>query len=85
MHIFIVHQYYLHKKGAGGSRWNQFAKYWAQGGHKVTVLAATVHYTTGKKHREYKGKFVVRLNSIPDSAKSVFNLIEHASKRLSLD
>ena len=60
MHIIVVHQYFLGKNDAGGSRWNQFAKYWAQAGHKVTVLAGTVHYTTGRKTPEYKGKFVVR-------------------------
>ena len=60
MHICIVHQYYLHKNEAGGSRWNQFAKYWAEAGHKITVLAGTVHYATGRKQPKYKGKFVVR-------------------------
>lgn len=60
MHILIVHQYFLTRKDGGGSRWNQFAKYWSQAGHKITVLAGTVHYATGKKQPEYKGKFVVR-------------------------
>lgn len=60
MHILIAHQYYLHKNDAGGSRWNQFAKYWAKAGHKITVLAGTVHYATGKKDARYKGKFLVR-------------------------
>lgn len=60
MHILVVHQYFLGKNDAGGSRWNQFAKYWAQAGHKVTVLAGTVHYATGRKTPEYKGKFIVR-------------------------
>lgn len=60
MHILIVHQYFLGKKGSGGSRWNQFAKFWSQKGHKVTVLAGTVHYATGKKQPEYKGKFIVQ-------------------------
>lgn len=60
MHIMVVHQYHLHKDDPGGSRWNQFVKYWSQAGHKVTVLAGTVHYATGKKRLEYKGKFIVR-------------------------
>ena len=60
MHILLVHQYFLGKKDAGGSRWNQFAKYWARAGHRITVLAGTVHYATGIKQPEYKGKFVVR-------------------------
>ena len=60
MHILLVHQYFLRKNDAGGSRWNQFAKYWSQQGHKVTVLAGMVHYASGKKAPEYKGKFIVR-------------------------
>jgi glycosyltransferase involved in cell wall biosynthesis len=60
MHILVVHQYFLSENDAGGSRWNQFAKYWARAGHRITVLAGTVHYATGKKQREYKGRFVVR-------------------------
>ncbi len=60
MHILIVHQYFLGKEDSGGSRWNQFSKYWSQEGHKITVLAGTVHYATGKKQPEYKGKFIVR-------------------------
>lgn len=60
MHILVVHQYFLGKDEAGGSRWNQFAKYWAQAGHKVTILAGTVHYTTGEKQAKYKGRFIIR-------------------------
>lgn len=60
MRILIVHQYFLRKSDGGGSRWNQFAKYWAAKGHKITVLAGTVHYGTGKKPAEYKGKFIIR-------------------------
>ncbi len=60
MHILVVHQYFLGKNDAGGSRWNQFAKYWAQKGHKITVLAGMVHYATGNKEEKYKGKFIVR-------------------------
>ena len=66
MHILIVHQYFLHKEDAGGSRWNQFAKYWAQQGHRITVLAGMVHYATGKKHPEYKGKFFVTEHEGPN-------------------
>jgi len=60
MHILVVHQYFLGKDDAGGSRWNQFAKYWAEAGHHVTVLAGTVHYATGKKQPQYKGRFLTR-------------------------
>ena len=60
MHILIVHQYFLGKDDAGGSRWNQFAKFWAAKGHKITILAGMVHYATGKKPAEYKGKFIIQ-------------------------
>jgi glycosyltransferase involved in cell wall biosynthesis len=58
MHILVVHQYFLGKDDAGGSRWNQFSKYWSQAGHKITVVAGTVHYATGKKLPQYKGNFI---------------------------
>lgn len=60
MRILIVHQYFLGARDAGGSRFNQFARYWAEAGHDVTVLAGTVHYATGRKDRAYKGRFIVR-------------------------
>ena len=65
MKIAIIHQYFLGKNDAGGSRWNQFGRYWAQAGHEITVLAGTVHYATGRKHRRYKGRFVVREREHP--------------------
>jgi len=60
MNILIIHQYFLEKQGAGGSRFNQFAKYWSNKGHKVTVIAGTVDYATGNKDKRHKGKWVVR-------------------------
>lgn len=65
MRILIVHQYFLGKDDAGGSRWNQFAKYWAAAGHEITVLAGTVHYATGDKPPRYKGRFIVREEESP--------------------
>jgi glycosyltransferase involved in cell wall biosynthesis len=65
MRILVIHQYFLGKGDAGGSRWNQFAKYWAEAGHEVTVLAGTVHYATGTKDPRYKGRFIVRQREGP--------------------
>ncbi len=65
MKILIVHQYFLGKTDAGGSRWNQFAKYFAQAGHEVTILAGMVHYAKGTKEPQYKGKFIVREEEQP--------------------
>ena len=59
MRILLIHQYFLSDTDAGGSRWNQFARYWAQRGHEVTVLAGMVHYAKGTKAPRYKGRFVV--------------------------
>jgi len=60
MKILVIHQYFLEKEGAGGSRFNQFAKYWSKAGHQVTVIAGTVDYQTGKKLEKYKGKWIVK-------------------------
>ncbi len=59
MHILVVHQYYLRPDEAGGSRWNEFARYWAAAGHRVTVLAGMVHYATGRKHPQYRRRLLV--------------------------
>lgn len=60
MKILLIHQYFLGKEDPGGSRFNQFVKYWEELGHEVTVVAGTVHYATGKKEEKYKGKWVVQ-------------------------
>ena len=60
MRILIIHQYFLGAGDAGGSRFNQFARYWTEAGHDVTVLAGTVHYATGRKPEAYRGRFLVR-------------------------
>ena len=66
MRILILHQHYLGKDEGGGSRFNQFAKYWAEKGHKVTIIAGTVHYATGKKAPQYKRRWLVREQSGPN-------------------
>ncbi|GMU23984.1 MAG: glycosyltransferase WbuB [Phycisphaerae bacterium] len=59
MRILLVHQYFLESNDAGGSRWNQMAHFWAAQGHEITVLAGTVHYATGRKADQYRGRFIV--------------------------
>lgn len=66
MKILILHQYFLGKNDPGGSRFNQFVKYWEQLGHEITVVAGTVHYITGTKEEKYKGKFVVKEDYSPN-------------------
>jgi glycosyltransferase involved in cell wall biosynthesis len=65
MRILIVHQYFLGKEDAGGSRFNQFARYWAEAGHEVTILAGMVHYAKGTKAPQYKGRYVLREHERP--------------------
>lgn len=60
MKILVLHQYFLGKDDPGGSRFNQFVKYWEGLGHEITVVAGTVHYATGKKEEKYRGKWVVK-------------------------
>ena len=60
MRILIVHQFYLDRGEGGGSRFNQFARYWVQAGHEVTVVCGQVHYATGRKRDRFRGKWCVR-------------------------
>ncbi len=63
MHILLVHQYFLEggsDQAAGGSRWNQMTRFFSERGHRVTVLAGTVHYATSQKLDKYKGHIVVK-------------------------
>ncbi len=60
MKILLIHQYYLGKNEGGGSRFNEMCRYWAESGFEVSVIAGTVHYSTGKKDKKYVGKWNVR-------------------------
>jgi glycosyltransferase involved in cell wall biosynthesis len=57
MKILLIHQYFLEKNDSGGSRWTSFTNRWNDNNHEITVLAGMVHYTTGKKHSKYRGKY----------------------------
>lgn len=58
MRILLIHQYFLENNDSGGSRWTSFTKKWNEKNHEVVVLAGMVHYTTGKKHEKYNGKYL---------------------------
>jgi len=60
MKILLLHQYFLEEDDAGGSRFNEMTKQWAEQGHEVIVLAGMMHYGGEKKRKEYKGKWVMR-------------------------
>ena len=57
MKILLIHQYFLENNESGGSRWTSFTKNWNDKNHEILVLAGMVHYTTGKKHKKYRGKY----------------------------
>jgi len=50
MKIMLFHQYFLGKNDPGGSRWNQFSKYFTQDNENtIDVMAGNIHYATGKQ------------------------------------
>lgn len=60
MKIVVVHQYYLFPGQPGGSRFNEFARLWADAGHEVTVIAGTVNYATGETPDRYRHRWITR-------------------------
>ena len=60
MHIVVIHQYYLMPGRSGGSRFNEFARLWTEAGHRVSVIAGTLDYTTGETPEKYKRRWVTR-------------------------
>jgi len=59
VNILLIHQYYLTKNAAGGTRFNEMAKDWASKGNRITVIGGMVNSKSGKKYEEYKNKFIV--------------------------
>ena len=45
---------------AGGSRFNEFARLWAEAGHEVTVIAGNLSYVTGEVPDNCKGRWTSR-------------------------
>ncbi len=57
MHILLIHQYFLEKGDAGGSRFNEMTKAWEDEGHRTTVLSGMVHHLSGRKLPRYQGRY----------------------------
>lgn len=57
MRILLLHQYFLEEDDAGGSRWNEITRTWAEKGHEITVLAGMIHANAKEKRPEYKGHY----------------------------
>jgi len=60
LNILLIHQYFLEKGDGGGSRFNEMTRIWEKEGNTITVVSGMVHYTTGEKYPQYKGKFIVK-------------------------
>jgi glycosyltransferase involved in cell wall biosynthesis len=69
MKILVVHQYYLTPGQSGGSRFNEMARYWADKGHEVSVIAGTVNHDTGQVPDHYRGRWITQEK---DGAVTVF-------------
>lgn len=50
MHILLIHAYFLPDGAAGSVRWNETVRYWAEAGHRVTVLTGSIDYLTGNSY-----------------------------------
>lgn len=48
MHILLIHQAFVALDEPGGTRHYELARYLAERGHQVTVIASTVSYLTGR-------------------------------------
>ena len=60
MKILVLHQFYLMPEFSGGSRFNEFARFWAEAGHEVTVIAGNLDHHTGTSPERYRGQLVVK-------------------------
>ena len=49
MHILLIHQAFATINEPGGTRHHELARYLVQRGHRVTIIASSVSYITGKK------------------------------------
>ena len=48
MHILLIHQAFAALDEPGGTRHHELARYFAEHGHRVTIIASPISYLTGK-------------------------------------
>jgi glycosyltransferase involved in cell wall biosynthesis len=60
MKIVVFHQNYLAAGQPGGSRFNEFARLWADAGHDVTVITGTLNYSTGEIPERFRRRWLTR-------------------------
>jgi lipopolysaccharide/colanic/teichoic acid biosynthesis glycosyltransferase/glycosyltransferase involved in cell wall biosynthesis len=49
LHILLIHQIYMSPGEAGGTRHHELGRHLIERGHRVTIIASSVSYLTGKK------------------------------------
>ncbi len=64
MHILLIHQSFAGLDEVGGTRHIEMARYLVQRGHRVTVIASTVNYLTGKS-RGGRARLVEKESAAP--------------------
>ena len=48
MHILLIHQAFAALNEPGGTRHHEFARFLAERGHQISIIASPVSYLTGK-------------------------------------
>ena len=51
VHILLIHQAFVALDEPGGTRHHELARYFAEQGHRVTIIASPISYLTGKSRR----------------------------------
>ena len=79
MHILLIHQAFAALDEPGGTRHHELARYLAQKGHKVTIIASPVSYLTGtdqqkrvRKQVDDLGVTIIRSYTLPALHRSFF-------------
>ncbi|NQT81552.1 glycosyltransferase family 4 protein [bacterium] len=60
MHILLIHQAFVSAHEAGGTRHYELSRHIARKGHKVTIIASTVSYLTGRVLPSARGRWLAR-------------------------
>ena len=51
VHILLIHQAFVALDEPGGTRHHELARYFAEQGHRVTIIASPISYLTGKSRQ----------------------------------
>lgn len=65
MDIVVFYQHYLDPGQPGGSRYNEFGRFWSEAGHRVTVVSGTLNYATGETPPQYRGRWTIEASDGP--------------------